>query len=100
MLRGPHFDDLAVGAPRRSAAAAEGGRVYLFAGRALEPASSDSWSALGRTMDELFGYRDTVLDIEVTPNRPDWLSHIGVAREVAAIFETKVTLPPVIAQQA
>jgi phenylalanyl-tRNA synthetase beta chain len=28
---------------------------------------------------------DTVLEVEVTPNRPDWLSIIGVAREVAAI---------------
>jgi len=26
----------------------------------------------------------TVLDIEITPNRPDWLSHYGVAREIAA----------------
>ena len=28
---------------------------------------------------------DTILEIEVTSNRPDWLSYIGVAREVAAI---------------
>ena len=27
---------------------------------------------------------DTVLDIETTPNRPDWLSHYGIAREIAA----------------
>jgi phenylalanyl-tRNA synthetase beta chain len=26
----------------------------------------------------------TVLEIEITPNRPDWLSHYGVAREIAA----------------
>jgi phenylalanyl-tRNA synthetase beta chain len=39
----------------------------------------------GTPADELYGYRDSVLDIEVTPNRPDWLSHMGVAREVAAI---------------
>lgn len=47
----------------------------------------------GTPADELFGFRDTVLDIEVTPNRPDWLSHLGVAREVAAIYGTKVALP-------
>jgi phenylalanyl-tRNA synthetase beta chain len=52
--------------------------------------------APGTPMDELFGYRDTVLDIEVTPNRPDWLSHVGVAREVAAIYRTKVALPAVL----
>jgi phenylalanyl-tRNA synthetase beta chain len=28
---------------------------------------------------------DTILDLEVTPNRPDLLSHIGIAREVAAL---------------
>lgn len=47
----------------------------------------------GTPADELYGYKDTVLDIEVTPNRPDWLSHIGVAREVAAIYGTKVNMP-------
>lgn len=47
----------------------------------------------GKEADELFGFSDTVLDIEVTPNRPDWLSHIGVAREVAAIYGTKVSQP-------
>lgn len=26
----------------------------------------------------------TVLDVETTPNRPDWLSHYGIAREIAA----------------
>jgi phenylalanyl-tRNA synthetase beta chain len=29
---------------------------------------------------------DTVLDLDVTTNRPDCLSHLGVAREVAAIY--------------
>jgi len=52
--------------------------------------------APGTPLDQLFGYRDTVLDIEVTPNRPDWLSHLGVAREVAALYSTKLTPPPVL----
>ena len=51
--------------------------------------------APGTSADELYGFSDIVLDIEVTPNRPDWLSHIGVAREVAAIYGTKVSMPPV-----
>jgi len=50
----------------------------------------------GTSVDELWGYQDTVLDIEVTPNRPDWLSHLGVAREVAALYSTKVSPPPVL----
>ena len=35
---------------------------------------------------------DTVLDLEVTPNRPDLLSVIGVAREVAALTGESVSL--------
>lgn len=53
----------------------------------------------GTPADDVIGHRDTVLDVEVTPNRPDWLSHFGVAREVAAIFGAKVTLPRVWAPQ-
>lgn len=48
----------------------------------------------GTPADDLYGYSDTVLEVEVTPNRPDWLSHVGVAREVAAIYGTKMSLPP------
>lgn len=36
---------------------------------------------------------EIVLDCEVTPNRPDWMSIIGVAREIAAIQNTPLTLP-------
>ena len=28
---------------------------------------------------------DTILDVEITPNRPDLLSHFGLAREIAAV---------------
>ncbi len=49
--------------------------------------------AVGTSADILYGFKDTVLDIEVTPNRPDWLSHLGVAREVASIYGTKISLP-------
>ncbi len=33
---------------------------------------------------------DTIFELEVTPNRPDCLSYIGLAREVAAITGTKL----------
>ncbi|MCS7009215.1 MAG: phenylalanine--tRNA ligase subunit beta, partial [Chthoniobacterales bacterium] len=33
---------------------------------------------------------DTILEIEVTPNRPDCLSYLGIARELAAFLDTKV----------
>jgi len=36
---------------------------------------------------------DSVLDVEVPSNRPDCLSHVGIAREVAVIEGTQVQLP-------
>jgi phenylalanyl-tRNA synthetase beta chain len=36
---------------------------------------------------------EIVLDVEVTANRPDWMSIIGVAREVAAIQGIKIKEP-------
>ena len=37
--------------------------------------------------------QDWVLDLGVTPNRPDALGHVGVARELAALFELEFTAP-------
>lgn len=39
---------------------------------------------VGAEFSEIFP-GDTVLDLEITPNRPDLLSHTGIAREVAAL---------------
>ncbi len=36
---------------------------------------------------------DFLLETEITSNRPDWLSHIGVAREIAALFRVPLKLP-------
>ena len=41
---------------------------------------------VGTPVGEVLG-SDTVIDWEITPNRPDWLSHIGIAREIAAVAE-------------
>ncbi|MFW5914836.1 MAG: phenylalanine--tRNA ligase subunit beta [Planctomycetota bacterium] len=38
---------------------------------------------------------DYMLDVEVTSNRPDCLSHIGIAREVAALTGTRISQPDV-----
>jgi phenylalanyl-tRNA synthetase beta chain len=38
---------------------------------------------------------ETVLDIEVTPNRPDWLSLVGLAREISIIEKSKFKKPPI-----
>jgi phenylalanyl-tRNA synthetase beta chain len=37
---------------------------------------------------------DAVIDVEVPSNRPDCLSHVGIAREVAVIEKGHVRLPP------
>ena len=38
---------------------------------------------------------DTIIDLEVTPNRPDCLSILGIAREIAALTDQKLHLPEV-----
>lgn len=38
---------------------------------------------IGTPLSELFPAEE-VFEIEITPNRPDWLGHLGVAREAAA----------------
>lgn len=47
---------------------------------------------------ERAGYHssDTVLDIAVTPNRPDATSHLGIARDVAALSGRPLLLPKVV----
>src|ERR1043166_4945910 len=37
---------------------------------------------------------DTILDVEITPNRGDLLSHFGLAREIAALSGNKLKLTP------
>ena len=39
---------------------------------------------IGKPLQELFE-TDTIIEVEVTPNRPDLLSHTGMARELAAL---------------
>ena len=50
---------------------------------------------LGAEVASHLGVLDEVLEVNVTPNRPDALSHAGIAREVAALFETRWRLPAV-----
>jgi len=38
--------------------------------------------------------QDTIFEFEITPNRPDLLSIIGIAREIAAIENKKIKFPP------
>lgn len=48
---------------------------------------------LGMLLSDYMG--DAIVDLEVTPNRPDCLSVIGIARETAALTGQKVHIAPV-----
>ena len=48
---------------------------------------------LGTRLDDCLG--DTILDLDITPNRPDCLSIIGIAREVAALTGKPLHLPEI-----
>src|SRR6266480_3488926 len=50
-------------------------------------------AAPGTPLAALPGIADTVLEAEVTPNRGDWLSILGVAREVAAVTGARLRHP-------
>ena len=47
----------------------------------------------GTPIAEALGLEDVLLEVNVTPNRPDCLSHIGIAREVAALLGQEVRPP-------
>ena len=50
---------------------------------------------VGISLKQLLQNR-TALDLEITPNRPDCLSHLGIARELAAYYNKEVSLPEVV----
>lgn len=56
----------------------------------LPPAAA---AAGARFVDAFPAARDTILEIGLTPNRPDGLGHIGLAREAAVLFEAQF-MPP------
>src|SRR5437667_741617 len=48
----------------------------------------------GQDLHELYP-RDTILELEIKSNRPDLLCHLGIAREIGAIFKLSVREPTV-----
>ncbi len=53
----------------------------------------------GGDVRALLGLDEVVLDVDVTPNRPDALSIVGIAREVAALEGLPLVVPePVVAE--
>lgn len=55
---------------------------------------------LGADLLGQLGLDDSVLEIEITPNRPDCLSVIGVARELAALTGATLRPPPLALKES
>ena len=60
----------------------------------------DEQFSSGTPISEVLNLNDVILDIAITPNRPDALSHIGVARDLAAIFNRELRIPKVDYQES
>jgi phenylalanyl-tRNA synthetase beta chain len=50
-------------------------------------------AALGEDVSAVLGLNDTILELELTPNRPDCMGMVGIAREVAALTGARMTWP-------
>src|SRR5215213_1838688 len=59
----------------------------------LDPATE-----LGRDVREVLGLDDVIFDLAITPNRPDAMCIVGVARELAAHFALDFMLPDPVAR--
>ena len=54
----------------------------------------EAWAPGDRLIDRVPGIVDTVYEVSVTPNRPDALGHIGVARDVATKLGCTLVVDP------
>jgi phenylalanyl-tRNA synthetase beta chain len=54
----------------------------------------DQGPSLGTDLRELYP-PDTILHLEVKSNRPDLLSHLGIGREIATLFQLPLRRPPI-----
>jgi phenylalanyl-tRNA synthetase beta chain len=53
----------------------------------------ESGAKIGMGLSEHLGLTDVILEVSVTPNRGDALSHLGIARELAALYGLQVAAP-------
>jgi phenylalanyl-tRNA synthetase beta chain len=49
----------------------------------------------GTSLEKIVNYRDVIFELEITPNRPDCLSHLGIARELQALGGGKIRRPQI-----
>ena len=55
----------------------------------------DDQAKVGTPLAEYFRLDDVVFDVSITPNRPDAMSHFGIAREIKAILGGKLKIPSI-----
>ena len=55
----------------------------------------DPDAPVGAPLDEVLRCGETVFDVAITPNRGDWVSMLGIAREVRANYGGEIRVPPV-----
>lgn len=48
---------------------------------------------VGQMFAEYYGLNDVLFEINVTPNRADCLSHLGLARELSCLLDRKLKIP-------
>lgn len=60
----------------------------------------DADAVPGEDVNERLGLEDVVIEFEITPNRPDCLSMVGMARETHATFDRPLRLPEVAIRKA
>jgi phenylalanyl-tRNA synthetase beta chain len=60
----------------------------------------DAAAPVGAKLSSVIRSGETVLDVEITPNRGDWVSLLGMAREVRACFGGRLRLPDCAAPEA
>ena len=50
---------------------------------------------IGEPLAKALNMDDVILEVAITPNRSDELSHIGLARDLSAIFNRSLTIPKI-----
>ncbi len=50
---------------------------------------------VGKPIQDVLPLEDIILEADLTPNRPDCMSMVGIAREVAAICQTRLRRPAI-----
>jgi phenylalanyl-tRNA synthetase beta chain len=60
----------------------------------------DTAAPVGAPLASVLPAGETVLDVEITPNRGDWVSLLGMAREVRASFGGTLRLPETAAPES